>query len=130
MEKKKKVHNLQARMSGTYCPDMSRQARTNPKGHDLDLLSTARTSAWVTASLQAGKAAARLSRRPGLNRAGAENDLGRWGWKGWQVASTLHVPGCWHCSTGPAGTQESHPPALQPAPHASLSPGVALPASS
>ena len=56
---------------------MSRQARTKPKGHDLDLLSTACTSAWVTASLQAGKAEAGLSRRPGPNRAGAENDLGR-----------------------------------------------------
>ena len=49
---------------------------------ECDLLSAARAAVLVTASLQAGKATARLFKCLGLKRAGAESNLGRWGWQG------------------------------------------------
>lgn len=75
----------------------------------------------------ARKARARLFKCAELNRAGAQNNLGRWGWKRCKVVKgVLHlmcVPGCWHRSTGSTGPQESQPLALQSAPYSRLSPG-------
>ena len=77
-----KVHNLKVRMLQTYCHRRRSREAMIKLIEECDLLSAARAAVLVTASLQAGKATARLFKCLGLKRAGAESNLGRWGWKG------------------------------------------------